>query len=199
MFNHYIQTFTLMSVLLFYFAVASIDITKIIPIKDSDELKCNVFINDVFDSKNLSTLLSGLPVHIVIYVKLMDRNNNQVSRHQTEIIIQYDIWDEVFTIQYADNNEKYKSLDSVKKVMHSLQRISVTPLSQLNPEEDYRIFIRIHIQNEQSVSVMDSIDQDSSNKGLSLMTIIKFFFGGSATDKLWFHSDKFKLNELSSI
>ncbi|KAB2881396.1 DUF4390 domain-containing protein [bacterium] len=190
------RQFSIFIVFLFNFLIPGIEITQIIPYQDSNELKCDVVVNDLFNSKTHSVLLSGIPLHIVIPAKLRGVDKNQVMSNETEIILYYDVWDEMFTLKQSGIKEQIPNLDSLKNRLNLIRGIPVSKLPLLEKDQSFYISMKIHVYNERSGSLIDSISQASSNKKFSLGAIINFFFGKSEPDDHWYHSDKFKLSEL---
>lgn len=192
------QIASILWIILFNFNSPGVEIKKITPYKDSDELKCDVFTNDIFDAGTRSTLMSGLTVHLIISMKLVDINKKQLLKNKSEIIVQYDVWDEVFFVHYDEKREQFRSLDSLERNSTILKRIRIIPLSQLPSEQEFYISMKIHVQIDHAGSLIDSIDNNSFSKKFGIGSIIKFFFGSSEPEDNWYHSEKFKLSELKS-
>lgn len=184
--------------LLLLFQVYNIEVTKIELYKRAETLQSDIYIQEVFDSKAHTALTSGLPLRLILLAKIKDDNNIQVSLSQTEILIQYDVWDEIFSITYPDRIERFRSLDSLKSDLKTLHNIPLAKLQKFQSGQHYTVLLKIHMQNDSPGSVIDSIDHGPSDKSFGLSSIIKFFFGTPEPKDHWFRSGKFVLNELKS-
>ncbi|MBL7995546.1 DUF4390 domain-containing protein [bacterium] len=183
---------------LFNFLIPRIEIIQIIPYQDSGELKCDVVINDLFNSKTHSVLFSGIPIHVVITAKLQRVESKEVLVNETKIILSYDVWNEEFTFEQSGIKEQIHNLDSLRNRLKTLRGIPISNLSLLTEDQRLYISMKIHVYNERSGSLIDSISQTSSNKKFTLGAVIKFFFGKSEPDDHWYHSGTFTLHELKS-
>jgi len=181
---------------LFKMVGTGIEIGQIIPFKDSDELKCDVLINDLFNTKTQSVLMSGISIHLIVSARLLDNHRNQLSINESEVKIDYDVWNQMFLVHYLNSHAQFSSYDSLKADMRRLKAIVLSPLSQLNKDQDFYVLMNIRVYNDQSNRLIDSIDHESSSKKFTLGSIIRFFFGSSGHPNDWFQSEKFNLNEL---
>ncbi len=184
--------------ILLSFQVTNIEVTKIVLFKSDDALLSDLHLHDALDSKAHTTLTSGLPLRLILLTKIMDSANVQVSLAQIEILIQYDVWDEIFSITYPDRIERFRNPDSLKTGLRTLRNIRLAELQRIQPEQSYTALVKIHLQNDLRGSVIDSIDHGPSDNGFGLSSIIKFFFGSPEPKDHWYRSGKFVLNQLKS-
>ena len=180
------------------FQAYDIRVKQIHLFKNAEMLHCDIDVQEALDTKSYSTLTSGLPLRIILVSKIIDSSEKQLSLTQTEIIIEYDVWDEIFSVKYTDRIERFRALDSLKSGLRTFRNISLSPLQQLSFNQSYEVLLKIHLQNDSPGSLIDSIDHDPANKGFSLSAIIKFFFGSSEPRDHWYHSGNFTLNDLKS-
>lgn len=185
-----------MCVSLFRFIDVGIEITQIIPFKDSGELKCDVLINDLFSNDTRSLLMSGIPIHLIISSKVLDNHKKQLSTNEAEIKIDYDVWNETFSVQYHNSHIQLHSFDSLRSTLRTIKAIPLASLARLNEVQTFYVFMNIRTYNDQSNQIIDSIVHESANKKFSLGSIIRFFFGSSDGINNWYHSEKFSLSEL---
>lgn len=182
----------------FNYSVPPIEITKITPFKESGELRCDISIHSILDDKLQPTLLSGVPIRALLSIQLKNITLSQVYASEAEILIRYNVWDELFIIQYPERKEQFKSLDSLKKNISILKNIKIMSLAELSGDPELQIFLKIQAHTDQSEKFIDSLDRNISGSKFSIGRIIRFFFGSSESDTRWFHSDKFRLNELKN-
>ncbi len=194
---HYLPSlFTFLTLIIIQ--TSGITVTGLSVYKTGEFLAADVKANSIIDEKHSSALLSGLPLHLHLSMKITDTEQQEIRSEQIELQIRYDVWDEFFVIRYPDRETKYKSMDSLRASLTHLTRIHLWPLKEFKPGADYYLHIRTHLLNSSTGSVIDSMDQDRSKSNFSLSAIIRFFFGNSKEEDAWFRSDKFRINELES-
>jgi hypothetical protein len=186
----------IMLFILFNFQTTGIALTKLVLFKDGHSMYADIESNYAMDEKTRSTLVSGVPLQLAITVKLFDASNTEKNRIQIYIDINYDVWNEMYTLQFPDRLEKFRSHDSLKRTLNSLKHVVLFPLEQMQTDTECYISMKLRMVNATSGSVIDSMDRSTSTTGFGLSAIIKFFFGSSDEETHWHRSDKFLIDRL---
>lgn len=191
------KSITVLLSLFLLFQVHNIHVLKIQLFKNSETLCADIDIQEVFDSKAHTTLTSGLPLRLILLAKIKDENKDEIANKQTEILIQYDVWDEIFSVTYPDRIERFRTMDSLKSDLNTIRNIPLASIQQLRADLSYDALLKIYLQNDSPESLIDSMDH-APNNSFSLITIIKFFFGRPEPRDHWYHSGAFKLSALKN-
>jgi hypothetical protein len=158
--------------------------SDILFIKTKDDVAVRVtspsYPQDLFTKK----LKSGLPVNLSSFTVLSEGAKEIITSFR-EIVIVYDLWDEVFNVKIKDNqserNQKIKSENSVKELFFNFDAALLKPITiskgkiydvkvslVLNPLDEKKIENLQRIISENCVGADSSRGQTGSGGGVGL-------------------------------
>lgn len=128
--------------------------------------------------------------------------------------IEYNLWEERYTIRSADTTLTYEDFDQVKRLTSKITNEPLRPRRDLSAGKLYRIEIRVGIipisarqankvsdwlQNPNQTEEVVASDNRSSGFSLNINKLVSFFVNnkkGSQFRSKWFSSRVFRLSEL---
>lgn len=193
---------------------AELRVVNITPSLKDNFLAVSATFNNLFSQRIIGTIQSGLPSIIQIDLKIQGINKKRIYQKRIVHRISYNVWDEKYAIAFSDSIFISSDFDTVKKMSGQLDKLPIIALSQLNPNENYSIRIRvgiIPISAKQAEKVTDwllspnqteediAAENRSSGFELNISKLVSFFVSSqkkSSYTSDWYSSKKFSINKL---
>ena len=168
---------------------------------------------NLFSTRIVGTIQSGLPSIVQIEIKLRNASNKTVFRRLISRRISYDIWEERYTIAGDDTVRVLTDFQAVKAQSSRLEKEAITPPAALDTSQPYTIEIRagiVPISTAQAEKVMDWLldpnqteeylasENRASGFELNLNKLVSFFVSRkkSTYTSGWYKSNKFRIRDL---
>ncbi len=179
-----------------------------------DSVVCSFAAPQLFSGKIKQTLLSGLPVLIERRAQLVKEAGDNSVFPVEKYRLTYDIWEDQYRVEGASKTTVFSSLTALEDWWNPRKNVPLTPVSQLNNGDVYKIdiFLRIilltrsqgeklknWILNPQETEEnFPSLERDAGFK-LNLNQLVSFFFSKSDVIESFEArrvSDSFTIDEL---
>lgn len=196
-------------------ARGEIRVENIKPQLSGDSLTVSAEFKNLFSKKIIGTIQSGLPSIIEIQIKLLEEGKKQVVRKVMSKRIQFDIWEERYSISDKDSTEIYLDFEQVKQAGSRLQNELLGSRNLLIRNKDYTIEIQVGIvpisagqankvsnwlENPNQTEEAVAADNRASGFRLNVNKLVSFFVSnkkGSQFRSRWYSSTPFKAVELN--
>lgn len=204
-------TFTF--ILLFSAVLTAPSVVRLTPYSQNNQLKLDTAFENLFTEKTTGTILSGLPMNILITFKLMEERK-EFKKFQIPIKIEYDVWDEIFSVSFIHDKQTFKHIDSVQVYIQNLKSMDLCSIHELKPSKEYYVTAQVRISTisedqdknfwnwlNQNVQEKDLNDESGKEYSFNINALVRFFLGvnGNEDDKSpWFESQPFTINQLLS-
>ncbi|MFQ5824323.1 MAG: DUF4390 domain-containing protein [bacterium] len=191
-----------------------IRVDQIEPRLNSGYLTVSAGLQNLFSTKIVGTIQSGLPSIIEIEIKLLQAGKKSVLRKRITRSISYNIWEERYSIQSEDTTEFCFELEKAKYLSSHLDHIALIRSSLLDSAAKYSIQIRVGIipismhqqekladwlqEPNQTEEYLASEDRSSGFK-LNISKLVSFFVGGNKrpqNSSKWYSSKIFRVEDL---
>ncbi len=194
---------------------AEMQVVNIAPFLKDNFLTVSATFNNLFSQRIIGTIQSGLPSIIQIDVGIQSANKKNIFRKRIVRRISYNVWEEKYAITFRDSIFISTDLDTIKKKSEQLDGLSIVALSDLNPNENYSIRMRvgiIPISTKQTEKVADwllapnqteedmAAENRSSGFELNISKLVSFFVSNqkkSGHASGWSSSGKFSIKDLT--
>jgi len=157
------------------------------------------------------TVQSGLPAVIELRYTLRDENDKSIAGGLNAYELQYDVWDDIYTVDHGDTTVSLRSFDDLGRFVRNLKRIAIVPLEDLNATMTYSIHFSISVhalrsaQRDRIVGWVDDTVRNEAGESLheqmlNVNGLIHRFFkrDGSKPKQLWYTSPSFRPSTLPS-
>jgi len=171
-------------------------------------------INDLFSSKTVATIQSGLPAIVDFEIRLQTSGQRVVAKRRISRRITHDVWKGTYKVTGGAINRIFTSLDSAQAACGNLPQLVILSLTELDDQTAYTLLVQAQItpisqvQNQKlkdwlanpNQTVEDIPGRDrSSGFNFNFSKLISFFVGSKELKENstpWFQSQAFFVNDL---
>jgi hypothetical protein len=101
---------------------------------------------DLFSEQVTGTVESGLPAVVELLYRLVDRKDEQSHRGIHTYQLQYDVWEDVYTLDAGDSASTFSSFASMQRAVEHLTGVAIVPLDDVEPGGVYAVELSISVQ-----------------------------------------------------
>lgn len=101
---------------------------------------------DLFSEQVTGTVESGLPAVVELLYRLVDREDEQIHRGVHTYQLQYDVWEDVYTLDAGDSASTFTSFASMQRAVEHLSRVAIVPIDAVEPGGVYAVELSISVQ-----------------------------------------------------
>jgi len=106
-------------------------ITSVTPVREGEWLCCLIRTEGLPGARMLSSMESGLLSSIEIKFDVFDARQRRVSGRQVTIELIYDLWDEVFSVDFGQSAQRLADLEALHCLLRDPPMIRIAPLGDL--------------------------------------------------------------------
>lgn len=99
----------------------------------------------LFSSEIVGTVQSGLPAVVELLFSLTSRENETVKRGVYSYELQYDVWDDIYTIVGLDSTTSFRTFAKMGGAIERLRRVRIVPLKGVDPAAEYSVHFSIAV------------------------------------------------------
>ena len=158
---------------------------------------------NLFSERIVGTVQSGLPAVVELLYQLISRDDDDVSRGIHAYSLQYDVWDDVYTIDHADTSFAYGTFEAMTNAVENLRRIAIIPVEAVDPASDYavRFSVSVHPLRGSEQEIVGWVGENVGGAGssrtqlLNVNDLIQGFFarGRDVSNRSpWFETEFFR-------
>ncbi len=209
---HRLPAFCLLLLLCAAAAGAAPRIISVAPAGRDSLLLCRLTTEGLPGERIVSTLRSGLVSAVELQLEVRQGGNRPLAGHHVMMLLSYDLWEEVFAVNVAGEEERFPDLATLRDYLSAMPPLPVAPLSVLDGVTPavIRAGLRLHpIAPDTRGRMEDMISGEETGRGghgdavqevsISLGKLIRFFYKGDGDSDLDVtrESDPFRPGELN--
>jgi hypothetical protein len=151
-------------------------------------LLCSLRTQGLPDPSSRATLESGLPSSIVLAFRVLDQSGDEVAQARTEVRIEPDLWEGIFTLRTPLAQRRAETLEQVEAALARLGPLPVYPLAALPPQSPLRLQVQmaIHplapreVERVRALFGEDAVEEGGRREvSVGVGTLLRYFLGKS--------------------
>lgn len=168
-------------------------------------LTCDITSSGVFSERIIGTVESGLPAVVQLFYHLMESSGRPVEEGVDSYLLEYDVWDDVYSVTGRDSTLYLPSLESMRSLIENMKSITVVPVEKMLSQRSYVVQVSVAVnplggadREEVTGYVMQSVSRRGSSwheQVFSVNDLIEHFFSGEEDSQMrskWFKSEPFR-------
>ena len=174
---------------------------------NGDVVMSDLTCRNLFSERIVGTVQSGLPAVVELLYQLVTRQDKTVGRGLHAYELQYDVWDDVYTIDHADSESHYFSFDAMANAVEHLRRIAIIPVEAIDPVTEYAVqfSVSVHPLRGSEQQIVGWVGENVGAQGsshtqmLNVNDLIQSFFARDrdvSNRSDWFETEFFQPNRL---
>jgi len=105
----------------------------------------DIFSTGLFSDRITGTIQSGLPAVVKLDYRLIDIRTYTIFEGEISWKLQYDLWDNIYSVSDGDTTSILNSFESMKHLMENLRAVSLLPARKMIKGRPYKLALRISV------------------------------------------------------
>lgn len=147
----------------------------------------------LFSERIVGTVQSGLPAVVELVFKLAEGKNISVNNGIIACELHYDVWDDRYTIAWADSIQVFPTFDEMSHAIENMKGVWIGALEMTRPDRDHTVEFELAIypmrsKDKQDIegfvseSVRGGTQGTQRRQMLNLNELIEHFFSRDRDD-----------------
>jgi hypothetical protein len=177
---------------------------------DGGNLACDVTSTGIFSERIVGTVQSGLPAVIELFYQLMASNEGTVTRGVHSYSVQYDVWDDVYSITEGDSTLDLSTFEDMRRIVEHLRGVALIPAGEMLADMSYSVRLSLAVNpltgsDRKKITgwvrenLRSSQDDSWKEQVLNVNDLIAHFFSrekDSPNRSDWYQSERFRPKRL---
>ena len=109
------------------------------------ELMADITSQSLFSERIVGTVQSGLPAIVEAFYILVESGGTTVERGMHSYSLEYDIWDDVYSVTGQDSTVPLPSLEAMRTAVEHMNGVKIAPLARMHAGRSYYVQVSIAV------------------------------------------------------